>query len=409
VSRLWKSRLRNLDKPFVAATLLLLLLGLITLYSACAQAGDSPWAGNFGRQLTWLALGAAGLVLACVVSLHLLRHLAYFLYGMAVAALVLLLLFGKGPGVARWLQVGPVQIQPSELAKIAVVLALARFLTSTTTDLERPLDLIKAFALGLVPMALVAKQPNLGTAMVFGALLLPMLFWAGLSLSSLFIILSPVLSFVASFHRLALTGVLILVVVALLILRARPRTIAFTLVMNLAAAAAAPILWNHLHDYQQQRILSFLGLREDPMGLSYQVIQSKVAIGSGGIWGKGLLHGTQTHLRFLPAQHTDFIFSVIGEELGFVGTSVTLLLFGVFLRRCLMIASRARNPFASLVVVGVLSIFAFHILVNLGMVVGLMPVAGLPLPFMSYGGSFLLASLIMVGLVANVSMRWDEY
>ncbi|MDZ7373871.1 MAG: rod shape-determining protein RodA [candidate division KSB1 bacterium] len=405
----WRYRLEHLDKPLVVATALLLGLGLVALYSACAQAGDSPWAGNFGRQLGWLALGFVGFVLACVVSLQLLNYLAYFLYGVSVILLVLLLLFGKGPGVARWLALGPVQIQPAELAKVALVLALARFLSDTTTDLDRTVDLLKAFGLALVPMALVAKQPNLGTAMVFGAVLLPMLFWAGLSLSSLFIIVSPMLSFVAAFHKVALVGVLVLVILALVILRASPRKIVLALALNIAAALAAPMLWNQLHDYQQQRILAFLGLKQDPMGLSYQVIQSKVAIGSGGIWGKGLLHGTQTHLRFLPAQHTDFIFSVIGEELGFVGTMAALCLFAFFLYRCLKIATQARNAFASYVVMGVFSVFAWHILVNVGMAVGIMPVTGLPLPFMSYGGSFLLASLIMVGLVANVSMRWDEY
>ncbi len=409
MSRSWKVQLEHLDRTLVVTAGLLLALGLVALYSASVQAGDRPWAGNFARQVIWLGLGLVGFVVASLVPTRFLRDFAYPIYALSLFSLVLLLFFGRGPGVARWLPLGPIHLQPSELAKIALVLALAKHLSDVGTDLSRPVDIVKAFALAVIPMILVAKQPNLGTALVFGAVLLPMLFWAGLPVFSLFVILSPAISFVASFHLWAFLGVMVLVVLALVVSRARPRVAVLVLGLNIGAAVAAPVLWSHLHEYQKQRILIFLGVKEDPTGLSYQVIQSKVAVGSGGILGKGLLHGTQTHLRFLPAQHTDFIFSVIGEELGFVGTTVALLLFLIFLFRCLRIASMARNPFSSLVVIGVLAIFAFHIFVNVGMVVGIMPVAGLPLPFMSYGGSFLFATLVMTGLVANVSMRWDEY
>lgn len=409
MSRTWRKRWEHLDKSILVLTALLIGFGLVALYSASSHAAAQPWGGNFGRQLVWLVIGLVGFGVTVFVPPSFFRNYAYVIYAVFLALLVLLLFVGRGPGVARWIPLGPFHLQPSELAKVGLILALARYLTEHKRDLQRPTEVALAFALALVPMALVAKQPNLGTSLVFGALSIPMLFWAGLPVFSLFVILSPFASFLASFHLVAFLVVMALVIGVLVLARAGLRLSVLVVLANLGMAALAPVLWNHLHEYQQQRILTFLGLRDDPTGMGYQVIQSKVAVGSGGLFGKGLLHGTQTHLKFLPAQHTDFIFSVIGEELGFIGASFALFLFLLLIVRCLRVAAVARNRFNSLVVVGVVSVLTFHVFVNVGMVLGMMPVAGLPLPFMSYGGSFLLSCLVMMGLVVNVSMRWDEY
>ena len=258
-------------------------------------------------------------------------------------------------------------------------------------------------------MVLIFKEPDLGTSLVFAAIIGSVLFWADVSPLALFLIAAPFLTMLASFNFYAFFAVMILIAGILYIVK-RPLIFSIgNVLLNLFVGIVTPFFWNSLHAYQQQRLLTFLGLVSDPRGLSYQVIQSKVAIGSGGFWGKGFLHGTQTQLRFLPAQHTDFIFSVIGEELGFIGGMVVLILFAVILFRGFRIAANTKNRFAGLLGIGVTTMFLYHVVVNIGMVTGIMPVTGLPLPFISYGGSFVLVSMVAMGVLVNVSMRKYEY
>jgi rod shape determining protein RodA len=334
---------------------------------------------------------------------------AYWFYGLSVILLIAVLFAGGSKGVHRWFQVGGLKFQPSELAKIATILALAHFVASEARDLGRYRNMFIAFAIVVAPGLLIVKQPDLGTALVIFSLIPPVMFWAGLSPFIIFVMVSPIITFIASFNYYTFL-VAILAISAVLYFTRRPlRTVLFVLLLNLTAGAFTPVLWNRLHDYQKTRVLTFIGLQQDPQGTGYQVNQSKVAIGSGSFLGKGWQQGSQTQLRFLPEQHTDFVFSVIGEEFGFLGVTVVLGLFLMLLIRALLIAAQTKSKFSSLVVVGCVTTIAFHVVINTGMTVGVAPVTGIPLPFLSYGGSALWTNMVLVGLILNAGMRRFEY
>jgi len=236
-----------------------------------------------------------------------------------------------------------------------------------------------------------------------------MLYYAGMKPANLFLILSPALSVVCAFHLISWMIFILFLLLMLFLSRPRFLTTAAIFLLNFAVGIVTPILWGGLHEYQQKRILVFLNPGRDPLGAGYQVIQSKVALGSGGFLGKGFLHGTQTKLAFLPAQHTDFIFSSFGEQVGFLGSLVILVLFLILILRGIKIAHMARNKFAGLVAMGATAVILFHVFVHVGVSLGIMPVTGLPLPFMSYGGSSLVTNMILIGLLLNVRFRWQEY
>ncbi len=337
-----------------------------------------------------------------------LERLSYAIYAIMLLLLLAVLFVGHGTN-ARWFAIGPGRLQPAEFAKVGVVLALARFLTSRGTDVNSAKGVLIAAGIVAVPTLLVLKQPDLGTALVFMGMLLPLLFWAGLRAFILFLIVAPAVSALASFHFLAFFLVMLGLATILYFSRRGRRVLIFNLLLNLGVGVVAPMVYNHLAPYQQNRILAFLGLRSDPHGIGYQVTQSKVAIGSGGLFGKGFMQGSQTQLRFLPEQHTDFIFSVIGEEFGFVGSLFVLTLFFFLLYRALRIAATARNPFTSLVVAGATIVIALHVIINIGVTLGIMPVTGLPLPFVSYGGSSLWTFAFLVGLILNGSLHRLDY
>jgi rod shape determining protein RodA len=314
-----------------------------------------------------------------------------------------------GLGAQRWLGWGSVKFQPSELAKVATVLVLATVLSDRKTDLTKVRSLVKPCLLAAIPFALVLKQPDLGTSVSFFMILLTMLFWGGLPLLYLFLLVTPLINVVLSFY-LPL-WILFAAVLAFVLYRSRLRLMPILVVvaLNLAVGVVTPQVWNHLEPYQRQRVTTFIDPNGDPYGAGYQIIQSKIAIGSGQVWGKGLMHGTQKGLAFLPEQHTDFIFSVVGEEAGFLGAGVVTLLYFTLVARGIRVAHRARNRFASLLAIGMTSIFLYHVLVNIFMTVGFAPVTGLPLPLLSYGGTSLLTSFLQVGLIQNIAMRWREY
>jgi len=254
-----------------------------------------------------------------------------------------------------------------------------------------------------LPAVLIVEQPDLGTSLVFLALTIPVLFWAGLNWFYIFIILSPLLVIIASFNFWAFLFVMLIISFILFYSRRKPLIIVAVFILNIAVGIVTPYLWGHLRPYQQQRIVTFINPEKDPKGSGYQIIQSQVAIGSGGITGKGYLNGSQTHLRFLPAQHTDFIFSVIGEEFGFIGSAFVLLIFLLLILRLIHLASLVRDPFENMILIGVVTIIFFHVVINIGMSIGMAPVTGLPLPFISYGGSFLLTNMTMIGIVISIA------
>jgi rod shape determining protein RodA len=405
--RLWS----DLDRSLLTVTLLLTLIGIAFVFSATAPPAPEAKQMLYLKQLLWLGFAFfAGALIAALPYRVYQGKTAWLLYGVGLGLLVLTLFVGHvGLGAQRWLGWGPIKIQPSEPAKVATVILVANLLADRKQDFTELRSLIKPlFAVG-IPFLLVLKQPDLGTAVSFVAILLTMLYWAGLPLLYLFFLVTPFLNVALSFF---LPGwILFAGVLVFLLYRSRLglATLLLVVAVNLAVGIATPQIWNHLQPYQRQRITTFIDPGNDPYGSGYQIIQSKIAIGSGQVFGKGFLHGTQKGLAFLPEQHTDFIFSVVGEEIGFIGAGLVAVLYLMLILRGIRVAHRSRNRFGSLLAVGMTSIFLYHVLVNIWMTVGLAPVTGLPLPLLSYGGSSLVVSFIQVGLIQNVAMRWREY
>jgi len=409
VIRFSDAKISGADYGLIFVVLTLTLIGLIAIYSASYKVESPALKANFTRQILWFFISVIFMVIAIIVPPKAYQAAAYWFYFISIVLLILTLVLNRGSSVARWITFGPIRFQPAEFAKISVIIVLARFLSHEKRNLNKLKDIAISFGLVLLPFLLIAKQPDLGTALVFLAVILPVLFWAGLPGFFLFIIIAPFIVMISSFNYYSYFLAMISIAIALLCFKRGLFISIFIMVLNIIVGIVTPLLWNHLHDYQKHRILTFLGLEMDPRGLSYQVIQSKVAVGSGGFLGKGILKGTQTQLRFLPEQHTDFVFSVIGEELGFIGSLFVMILFLILLLRGIYIASKVRNKFSSVMVIGVIAILGFHIIVNIGMTVGMMPVTGLPLPFLSYGGSFLIVCMTLMGIIINASIRRFKY
>lgn len=381
----------------------LIAIGTTAIYSA-TYAADVDTGNFFVRQLIWAITGLSLMFFISLIPIRLINRFAYWIYGISIFLLIMVLFFGRlGQGAERWLVIGPVHIQPSELSKLATVLAVSKYLSDKYADVNQVRYFSISVFLILVPFLLIARQPDLGTALVFLALVIPLLYWAGLNWFAIFTILTPVLTMILSFNFWAFLVLMISISLVLVFSRKKPAILVAVFLLNIVVGIVTPYLWNQLRPYQQKRILTFVNPEQDPKGAGYQIIQSQVAIGSGGVWGKGYMNGSQTHLRFLPAQHTDFIFSVIGEEFGFAGISVVLLLFLILILRLIHIASLIREQFESMAVIGITTIIAFHTLINVGMTIGMAPVTGLPLPFLSYGGSSLVANLLMMGIILNIS------
>ena len=397
-----------IDWPLVVVALLLSIYGISIVYSAGQTDIPTAVARLWKTQLMWflLSLGAAYVVTRC--SVRLLDWLTWPAYGLSVAMLVLLLFVGKGAGTAAssksWLAIGGFRIgQPSELAKITVVLALAKVLSGYKEAPKSLLELWKPALVVGIPWVLIMKQPDLGTGIVFVGLAFAMLFWSGVSWPLLVLVASPVVSLILSFST-AWWGAWFLLLMAL-VLWYKPYLYEgiFLTVTNVVFGVVAQIVWEKLAPYQQKRLLVFINPDVDPRQAGYHVIQSQIAIGSGGLFGKGFTQGTQKRLAFLPAQHTDFIFAVVGEELGFVGVLLAFTLFLLLFLRITKIAERANDSFSSLVAFGLLASWFVHVLVNVGMTLNLMPITGIPLPFFSYGGSFMLASWLSIGILVRIA------
>jgi rod shape determining protein RodA len=382
--------------------------GVAMVYSAgVLDVPSTIVAGLWRMQLLWFIIALLLIPLVLRIPIIWLEWMAQPVYAFALVLLVLTLFIGGGAGTAEsmsgWIRVGPVGIQTAELAKVAVILMLARVLSNWREAPRTLWALWKPLAIVGVPMALVMLQPDLGTALVFSSILFASLFWAGTPLRTLFLLVSPALGLLLAFSTW-LWGAWIIVLFGFLYLTRPHLSEAVTvMVANIAAGTIALTLWNKLAPYQRNRFLVFLDPSIDPRGAGYNLIQSQVAIGSGGVWGKGFLEGTQKRLAFLPEQHTDFIFSVIGEERGFVGVATVLVAFGIIFWRLVRIAERSSDPFASLIPFALFGSWFAHVVVNTGMTVGVMPITGIPLPFLSYGGSFLLVNLLAMAIVQRVA------
>jgi rod shape determining protein RodA len=356
----------NFDWGTLVFSLAIVSLSIVLLYSATSERLEGP-SGMHLKQLVWAVIGLVSMfAVLCIDYQTLCRH-AYVLYGVLLVSLVIVLLFGRVVnGSQRWLVLGPWHVQTSELAKPVLILVLARYFTEHTPAATASLtfrDLLLPVLLVGLPFGLIVKQPNLSTAMVLVVLLAVMALMIGLRGTTLLTLL--------------LLGVGVL-------------PLAWTLVLK---------------DYQRERLLTLLNPQPDLLGAGYHSWQSKIAIGSGGLWGKGLLAGTQSRLSFLPERHTDFIFAVLAEEVGFVGVVLLLCLFVCLLVHGFIIAYRARDRLGALVATGVMTMLAVQIFLNIGMTIGLVPIIGLPLPLMSYGGSSLVMTFLCLGLLMNVRMR----
>ena len=397
-----------IDWPLVAVGLLLSVYGISIVYSAGQTDIVTGVAKLWRSQTIWflISLGAAYGVTR--FSVRLLDWLTWPAYYVTVAMLVLLLFIGKGAGTAAssksWLAIGGFRIgQPSELAKITVVLALAKVLSTFKEPPKSLLDLWKPALIVGIPWALIMKQPDLGTGIVFVGFAFAMLFWVGVSWPLLVLVASPVVSLILAFNT-QLWGAWFLLLVAL-VLWYKPYMYEgiFLVVLNVIFGVIGPIIWGKLAPYQQKRLLVFINPDIDRRLAGYHVIQSQIAIGSGGWFGKGFTQGTQKRLAFLPAQHTDFIFAVVGEEMGFIGVMTAFVLFLILFLRVIKIAERANDSYSSLIAFGLLASWLVHVLVNVGMTLNLMPITGIPLPFFSYGGSFMLASWLAIGLLVRIA------
>lgn len=397
------------DWAVVLPAFLLLAIGSMAIYSATHQPESARY-GHFWRHVVALVLGLGAFSVCLLVPLRFWEDSSWIAYGVALFLLAMVLVLGVDEyGARRWFRAGPLRFQPSEFAKLALIAALARYLSGKRIDLGRGSHLAAALGIVLVPMALVLKEPDLGTSGAFPGLALVMLLWAGLPWLTLVVLVSPLVS-------LALTGTWYFWVVFIALLAGwfhRVRLSWFLLglvaLVNAVVFFGAPRVIARLEPYQQARIASFLDPDADPAGAGYQVLQSKIAIGSGGVAGKGYLRGTQNILSFLPQQHTDFIYSVVGEEWGFAGSALVLLLFGTLVLRALYVSRTCRSPFASLFAAGLAGLVLYHAAVNIAMTMGLFPVTGLPLPFMSYGGSFLITMMAGLGLLENIAVHRYEY
>ena len=378
----------------------LTLLAGVLIASTQRQSPLADWENHWITAV--VAIGAA-----VGLSRVALKHLQQLLLPVYIATLVSLLavkLIGTSAlGAQRWISIGGFNIQPSEFAKLAAILLLAGILAKH--PIERPVDLLRPMAVISVPWAMVFIQPDLGTSLVFGAVLLAMLYWAGLPLEWLVLLISPLpTALIAGLFPWGLIPWFALL--AFLAWRSLPwKAIAVTvsLAINGLFAWITPLLWEHgLKDYQRDRLILILDPTKDPLGGGYHLLQSTVGIGSGQIFGTGLMQGQLTKLQFIPEQHTDFIFSALGEEAGFIGCVVVLVAYLVWAWRLLQIAGQARSDFESLVVIGVLAMVMFQVIININMTIGLGPVTGIPLPWLSYGRFALLVNFMGIGLVASV-------
>jgi rod shape determining protein RodA len=363
IAKRFVKRVQGMHRGLLCLTLILSFLGLIMQYSAAG--GD---VGLFAvPQAIRLLLGLVLMVIIAATPPQLLFRLSYLLYGACVGLLVLVELVGvMGYGAQRWVGLGPLNLQPSELMKIGIILAIARYFHSIQLEHARHVfALIFPAILTAIPVVLILLQPNLGTATIVSVIVFAMCFMAG----------------IRGWYFLAAIG---------------------------SVAASVPVIYHFLHDYQKRRVMTFLDPSSDPLGAGYNIIQSKIAIGSGGFAGKGLLNGSQGQLDFLPEKQTDFIFTMLTEEMGFLGALVLIALYGILLFFSMVLAARARSAYGRLISAGVAAMLSIHMFINMAMVMGMIPVVGVPLPFLSYGGSFLLTCLMACGLLQHVYLNRDQ-
>ena len=397
------------DFGLLFPVIILFIAGLAAIYSSTV---NNPAAqGNFQKQLVWGLIALIIFFVTYSLPTKSFKVAAVPGYLLSLLLLIVVLVIGKKiSGSRSWISVGFLGFQPSELAKITTIFAMALFLSKSNINIDSFKDLLFTLSIGLFPVMLILLEPDMGTALVFVGMIITIIFWKGISSFGLFVVLSPVFVAMASLFGMAyFLASLALIVVVLFTFKKNIFFSGSIFALNLAAGFFTDYVYKALSPHQQKRILAFIDPMSDPLGSGYNSIQAKVAIGSGGLTGKGFLSGHQTQLQFIPEQWTDFAYCVIGEEFGFIGSIIILGLFFYLFTRILKIAYSSKDEFLSLVAIGILSVYFVHFIVNLGMVVGIMPVIGIPLPFVSYGGSSLLVNMFMLGIVANIYRTRKNY
>jgi rod shape determining protein RodA len=398
----------HIDFETIGIVVLLLLISIASVYSATYDAGASVF---FHRQILWALLGLLLMFSIMLIPFRVVQFLSYPLYALSIAILGVVLVMGKVvAGSKSWFGVAGLGLQPSEIVKVTTVLALASYLSQHHVSLRRMHDILITFGIVLLPVALILLQPDMGTAIIYLGVLLVVVYWAGASNFLMLTLLAPVAAAIASlFGTAAFGGVLILTMLMLFFMRENRLASATVFSGTVLVGVSVQYVFGKLAHYQQKRILTFLNPDADPLGSGYNVIQSKIAIGSGGLIGKGYLQGTQTQLNFLPAQWTDFIYCVPAEEFGFMGAFLILGLLILLLLRGVRTAAMVKSRYASITAIGIVGALMVHTVINIGMAMGVMPVIGVPLPFLSYGGSNLLTDMIMAGLLLNMYANRKEY
>lgn len=401
---------RQLDYKLIGAALLLSAIGILLIMSATYHADTAYEQAYFLRQALWLVIALVVFAVIIHIPLRAFDMTAYLLFAVSIGLLGLVLITGATrTGATRWFAFGPINLAPSDIAKVTMLFALSRFLAYTKLPVASKRRLAVSVLLTAIPMLLILRQPDLGTSLVFPVMLFGLWFSSGLSPWYMLLIVSPLISLIAASHWLVWAIYLVLLLVFLFLFRPGLLFSVVAVIANLSFGVITPFVWNRMADYQKLRILTFLDPGIDPRGAGYQIIQSKIAIGSGGILGKGFLNGSQSRLDFLPERHTDFIFSVLGEEFGLWGALLVLGLFGFIFYRAILLAQRCRSVFASHLVMGGATALLFQLLINVGMTLGFMPVTGLALPFLSYGGTSLVFCWTVIALMVSADYHWQEY
>ena len=401
-------KFREANHVIIGVTFLLFIIGLVGLSSIAIHQDSTIQSSSFLKQTLFAIPGIILFLITFSLPKSFYHKVSYWVYGFILLAVLFPFIGHKIAGTYRWIDVGPIGIQPSEFAKWIVVIVLARYLSDYNLDLNLFRTLLIPIFVVIIPTAIILKQPDLGSAIIILFTLIPMIYWARVNPYFIFLLMAPLISILTAFHTVPFTIWGIAMIGILYV--ARPNLIhgVITYFSFLLLGLLSPWIWSLLTPYQQNRILTLLNPELDPLGSAYQVIQSQTAIGSGGLFGKGWGNGTQTHLKFLPVQETDFMISVLGEELGFGFIFVLLCLFALLVFQIVKLAFESNDRFSSLILIGIGTIFLSHIFVNTAMAVGLIPVKGLPLPFISAGGSFLLSCFIMIGLALNMGIKTFE-
>lgn len=393
---------RIIDLPLFIILIALLAFGELAIYSASVQqAGDVIRKQDYYlKQLLWIAIAIGLLFLILYTSRAILEAAIIPFYIFTLILLIVILFLPGIKGAHRWITIGSFGIQPSEFAKLATIMLVAKLISKPHMPQWKQIGIV--FLIALPPLVLIAREPDLSTAAIFFLICFPMLYFAGVSLAVIFLILSPFISALVGFS-VPLWIMFDLILLIILYWKKIPLFLSsVVLVGNAFISFLAPYFWSNLKEYQRQRILAFLNPTSDVLGTGYQTIQSRIAVGSGGLFGKGFLQGTQKNLDFIPEQHTDFIFSVIGEEMGFIGCAILIFLFFLLVWRIILVLKRNEDLETRLIIVGILSYIGIQTILNIGMNIGIFPVMGIPLPFISYGGSSLLVNVAAIGLIIKL-------